>query len=180
MALRAVIPSVRRALPTASFSPPGGFFDKFCSYAKFIKKKKQIKAFQAAVLCPGKGVAKYGAYAIREQLVEDVPARGEPGQGLAPLSRPVNTTSLGHTIFGMSHPYATAFQAAGFCLGQGFAKYGAYAIGNNLLWMFLQGARRPPFPLPVSTTPGATLFPQCRALMQQANRQTKHFATITI
>ena len=41
------------------------------------------RAFQAAVLCLEQGFAKYGAYAIREQLVEDVPARGEPGQSLA-------------------------------------------------------------------------------------------------
>lgn len=62
--------------------------------------------------------------------------------GWPPLSRPVNTTSLGHTIFGMSHPYATAFQAAELCLGQGFAKYGPYAIREQPLWMFPQKTSR--------------------------------------
>ena len=41
------------------------------------------RAFQAAVLCLEQGFAKYGAYAKGKQLVEDVPARGEPGQSLA-------------------------------------------------------------------------------------------------
>ena len=35
------------------------------------------RAFQAAGLCLGQSFAKYGAYAKREQLVEDVSAKGQ-------------------------------------------------------------------------------------------------------
>ena len=46
-------------------------------------------------MAPAKGVAKYGAYAIREQIVKDVFARGEPP---LPFSFPANTIS-GATLF---------------------------------------------------------------------------------
>ena len=39
--------------------------------------------------------------------------------------------------------------------------------GNNLLWMFLQGAGLP-FPLPVSTTGWATLFLHCRTVQKES------------
>ena len=45
-------------------------------------------AFQAAGLCLKQGSAKYGAYAMREQLVEDAFAKGEPPLPyLAPVTR---------------------------------------------------------------------------------------------
>ena len=43
-----------------------------------------------------------------------------------PFPLPVSAISLGHTVFEMSRPTATAFQAAELCLGQSLAKYGAY------------------------------------------------------
>ena len=67
---------------------------------------------------------------------------------LAPLPLPVSTISLGHTVSEMSRSYATAFQARELCLEQGYVRYGAYAIGNKLLRMFLQGASRPSLTLP--------------------------------
>ena len=37
-----------------------------------------------------------------------------------------------------------AFQAAELCLEQGYVRYGAYAIGNKKVGMFLQGPRAGP------------------------------------
>ena len=92
----------------------------------------------------------------------------------APFPLPVNTTPRA-TLFLICRALTQrpltggrAFQAAALCLKQGFAKYGAYAIGNNLLRILAQKASRargwPPFSLPVSTTRGATAFLHCRIL----------------
>ena len=65
----------------------------------------------------------------------------------------------------MSRSYATAFQAAELCLEQGFAKYGAHAIGNKLLRILTQRPRAwAPLSRPANTISGATLLSECRAL----------------
>ena len=91
-------------------------------------------AFQAAELCLGQSLAKYGAYGKREQPLGDahtlapLPGAGPPRPGSSASDRVLQNTVLtakGNNPLGMlTHwPLAggRASQARGLCLGQGSA-----------------------------------------------------------